>query len=181
MGMLFPETFGVVYSSSAAILNWSEGINPSISPFKTIANARTEKDVEEEFGARLMIDLGRTWSPDESKPPFYADMPANFTGDSLVIDVDVVRKWGVCLPFNMIESHLAALKSLKALKMEWGRNDEGRHTPFTNLEFSKKLERFGIRHFSEEYLGGHSDRIAGTDGRFYTDLLPFCNAWLKYR
>ena len=43
MGMLFPETFAVVYSSSAAILNWSEGINPSISPFKTIANAHAEK------------------------------------------------------------------------------------------------------------------------------------------
>ena len=83
-------------------------------------------------------------------------LPANFIGDSLVIDLAVVRKWDTCLPFNMIESHLASLKSLNALKMEWGRNDQGRHTPFTNLEFSKKLEHFGVRHFAEEYLGGHA-------------------------
>ena len=181
MGMLFPETFGMVYSSSAAILNWSEGINPSIPAFREIARARTANDIEEGSRARIMADVARTWSPDAHRAPFYADMPSTLIGDSLMIDTAVVRKWAANLPFYMINDHLAALKSLRALKMDWGRNDENPFNPATNLEFSKKLEQLGVRHFAEAYLGGHADQIPGTAGRFYTEVLPFCNTFLRFQ
>jgi hypothetical protein len=181
MGMLFPETFGMVYSSGAAILNWSEGVNPSIPSFREISQAQTEKDIQDKPRAWLMADIARTWSPDARRFPFYADMPSTFIDDSLVINMAVIRKWEANLPFHMIDDHLAALKSLRALKMEWGRNDENRYNPVTNLEFSQKLEHFGIRHFAEAYLGGHADQIPGTAGRFYMALLPFCNTFLRFQ
>jgi S-formylglutathione hydrolase FrmB len=180
MGMLFPETFGSVYASSAAILDWSEGINPAIPAFREIARAQTEKDIDEGSRAWIMADVARTWSPDASRPPFYADMPATYMGDSLVTDTAVVRKWEANLPFHMIDDHVAALKSLRALKMDWGRNDENQFNPATNLAFSQKLEHLGVRHFAEAYLGGHADRIPGTAGRFYTEVLPFCNTYLRF-
>jgi S-formylglutathione hydrolase FrmB len=178
MAMLFPDIFGIVYASTPAILNWSEGVNPVISAFKNISTGN-EKEIMGSFAAKLMIDLGRTYSPNENKPPFYADLPATYTGDSMVLNIDAIQKWNANLPTAMIDYHVDALKSIKAFKIDWGRNDAGRHTPVTCLEFSRKLERYGIDHFAEEYLGGHDDKLPGIDGRFYTEVLPFFETYLS--
>ncbi|MBD0377497.1 MAG: hypothetical protein ICV51_17950 [Flavisolibacter sp.] len=91
----------------------------------------------------------------------------------------VEKKWEANFPINMIESHLAALKSLTALKMDWGRNEENTHIPPTCLAFSKKLEAYGVKHYAEEYIGGHVDKQGGWDGRMYTEMLPFFDTYLK--
>lgn len=181
MGMLFPDVFSSVYATTPATLNWSDGINTSIDAFKTISNAKSDSDIANNVSAMIMIDLGRTYSPDLNKPPFYADMPAHYMGDSLIIDTSVVNKWTQNFATNMIESHLGALKSLKAIKIDWGRNDAGRHVPVTCLQFSKKLEWYGINHFAEEYLGGHTEHLEGTEGRIYTEILPFFDTYLNFK
>ena len=180
MGMLFPEIFSSVYATTPATLNWSDGINTNIEAFKTISDAKNDSDILKTGASLLMIDLGRTYSPNLNKPPFYADMPAYYIGDSLVIDTSVVKKWTENFATNMIESHLNALRSLKAIKIDWGRNDAGRHVPVTCLQFSKKLEWYGINHFAEEYLGGHAEHLEGTDGRIYTEILPFFATYLNF-
>jgi S-formylglutathione hydrolase FrmB len=180
MGMLYPDVFSCVYATTPATLNWSDGINTNIEAFKTISEAKNDSDIFRSPASLLMVDLGRTYSPDLNKPPFYADMPAYYIDDSLVIDTNVVNKWTANFATNMIESHLTALKSLKAIKMDWGRNDAGRHVPVTCLEFSKKLEWYGIDHFAEEYLGGHAEHLEGTDGRIYTEIFPFFDTYLNF-
>ncbi len=180
MGMLFPDVFSAVYATTPATLNWSDGINTGIDAFKIISDARSDSDIINNVSAMLMVDLARTYSPDLNKPPFYADMPAVYIGDSLVIDTNVVNKWTRNFATNMIESHVGALKSLRAIKLDWGRNDAGRHVPVTCLQFSKELEWYGISHFAEEYLGGHAEHLEGTAGRIYTELLPFFNTYLKF-
>jgi len=176
--MLYPEVFSVVYGATPATLNWSDGINTSLPAFKEISKAKNEKEIDESFPAKLMIDLARTYSPNLAKPPFYADMPAYYIGDSLIIDTTTVNKWTANFLTNMIASHLAALKSLKAIKIDWGRNDAGRHVPVTCIEFSKKLEWYGIPHEAEEYLGVHAGNMKGVNGRIYTEILPFFDAYL---
>lgn len=93
MGMLFPDVFSSVYATTPATLNWSDGINTSIDAFKVISDARSDSALVNNVSAMIMVDLGRTYSPDLNKPPFYADMPAYYMGDSLVIDTNVVNKW----------------------------------------------------------------------------------------
>lgn len=180
MGMLFPDVFSSVYASTPATLNWSDGINTSLDAFRVISTAKTDSAIADNVSAMIMVDLARTYSPNLSKPPFYADMPAWYTGDSLVIDTTAVNKWTRNFATNMIDSHLGALKSLRAIKIDWGRNDAGRHVPATCLQFSKKLEWYGVNHFAEEYLGGHAEHLAGTDGRIYTEILPFFDRYLNY-
>jgi S-formylglutathione hydrolase FrmB len=179
MGMLFANVFGAVYASTPAILNWSDFMNPSSPAFRSIS-ANDAKEISSSFACQLMIDLGRTYSPNQGRPPFYADLPATYVGDSLIIHVPVVKQWNANLPTLMIEDHLPALKSLNAFKFDWGRNDEARHNPGLCLEFSKKLERYGVSHFAEEYLGGHGDKVPGVDGRFYTEVLPFFERYLGF-
>jgi S-formylglutathione hydrolase FrmB len=181
IAMLFPSVFGCVYAMTPAVLNWSDGNNTGLSTFKDIDTLKSESEISSDSRQTLYIDLGRTYSPNLQKPPFYADMPAYYIGDSLIVDSAVVKKWESNFPTMMIESHVAALKSLNAIKLEWGRNDEGKHVPVTCLEFSKKLERYGIRHFAEEYLGGHAGNLGGLDGRVYTEVLPFFDTYLKWK
>ena len=180
MGMLFPDVFSSVYATTPATLNWSDGINTSLDAFKIISDAKSDSTIVNNVSAMIMVDLGRTYSPNLNKPPFYADMPAYYIDDSLVIDTSAVNKWTQNFATNMIESHLIALKSLKAIKIDWGRNDAGRHVPVTCLQFSKKLEWYGINHFAEEYLGGHAEHLEGTNGRIYTEILPFFDTYLSF-
>lgn len=98
----------------------------------------------------------------------------------MVVNGSVVKEWEANFPINMIENHLTALKSLNALKLDWGRNDEFPHIPVTCLEFSKKLETYGVHHFAEEYVGTHGDKLGGRDGRIYTEMLPFFDTYLVF-
>ncbi|MFT3701747.1 MAG: alpha/beta hydrolase-fold protein [Agriterribacter sp.] len=180
MVMLYPDIFSCVYANTPATLNWSDGINTSLDAFKIISEARNDSDIFKNNAATVMVDLARTYSPNLKKPPFYADMPAYYIGDSLIIDTSAVRKWTQNFATNMIDAHISALKSLSAIKIDWGRNDAGRHVPVTCLQFSKKLEWYGIVHFAEEYLGGHAEHLEGTDGRIYTEILPFFDTYLKF-
>lgn len=180
MGMLYSDVFSAVYASSPASLDWSDGMKPSLPVFKTISKALKEKDIAKDFPAVLMVDLARTYSPDINKPPFYADMPAYYKNNRLIIDTITVKRWNKSLVYRMIDTHLSALRRLHAIKIEWGRNDEFAHIPITSLQFSKKLERYGIKHFAEEFLGGHDDKLGGVEGRFYSEMLPFFNRYLVF-
>jgi hypothetical protein len=93
--------------------------------------------------------------------------------DEPQINDSIKKVWEDNFPMSMIETHLPALKSLKAIKMDWGRNEEFDHIPTTALGFSKELEKNGIIHFAEEYIGDHTNKLDGFDGRIYMDVLPF--------
>ena len=107
-----------------------------------------------------------------------ADLPVRYAGDKMEVNTEVLKKWEAQFPINMIEDHLPALKSLTALKMDWGRNEDFKHIPATNLQFSKRLESFGISHFAEEYIGDHGNMLDGYEGRIFTEVFPFFEKYL---
>lgn len=193
MGMLFPEVFGAVYALSPAVLNWSNDFNLNSPGFRITDTAKSEESVFKilkeretpetikDFYALVFTNLARAYSPNEKKAPFSGNFPVSYISDSLVVNTSVLKQWEANFPVNMIENHLSALKSLSALKIDWGRNDEFTHIPFTCLQFSKKLESFGVNHIAEEYLGTHHDKLGGLNGRLSTEMLPFFNTYLSFQ
>jgi S-formylglutathione hydrolase FrmB len=191
IGMLFSNVFGAVYALSPAVLNWSGDFTIRNRAWKKISLTKNEKDIlnglndpentdDVSFWAAAMTDLARTYSPNENKFPFKANFPVSYIGDSVVINVDVIKQWETNFPVNMIADHLSNLKSLVALKLDWGRNEEFPHIPITCMEFSKKLDAYRVNHYAEEYIGDHSNKLAGWDGRIYTEMLPFFDTYLKF-
>lgn len=193
LGMLYPDVFGAVYALSPAVMGWAAEFSINNPVFKSIDSFRNQysttqimDDVIKEhdfskFWTKVMADLARTYSPDEKGKTFLsAKMPVRYIGDSMIVDVETKEKWEANFPINMVEGHLPALKSLKALKLDWGRNEENPHIPIICLQFSKKLEANKVKHFAEEYIGGHVDKQGGLEGRMYTEMLPFFDTYLKF-
>jgi hypothetical protein len=79
----------------------------------------------------------------------------------------------------MVGQYADNLRKLRAIKMDWGRNDASRF-PVQIGMLSQRLENLGITHFAEEYIGDHYNKIWAKVGRVLSDLLPFFNDYLDF-
>lgn len=104
----------------------------------------------------------------------------HFPSGKKVINPAVVKQWENSFAMNMVEAHLPALRSLSAIKIDWGRNDEYSHIRENVPLFSKKLKANGVNHIAEDYEADHMNRLGGADGRIYLEMLPFFDKYLKF-
>ena len=185
IAMLHPDIFSSVYAMSPAVLDWSNEFSLENPGFKRISESKKENDIVDgmantkgnesfnAFYAAVFVSMARAYTTSATTLNFKEITPVYFEDNEPKINESIQKIWENNFPINMIDTHLLALKSLKALKMDWGRNEDFDHIPQTALAFSKKLEKEGIIHFAEEYIGDHVNKLDGFDGRIYTDMLPF--------
>jgi S-formylglutathione hydrolase FrmB len=179
IGMLFPDVFSSVYALSPGLLAFVKEFGPNSDSYKELSKIRTQEELKKTYYPKVLVAVARAWSPNRSKPPFYCDLPFNYKGDSLIVDSSVLEKWNENMPVYMADKYATNLRKLKALKLDWGRNDASRF-PIQCGMFSQKLENLGIEHFAEGYIGNHGNKIWTTDGRVLNDLLPFFNEYLNF-
>lgn len=191
LGMLFADTFSAVYALSPAVLNWYGDFSLSSRGFKRISKLNNEEAIVkalnesnktgdfDAFFAAAFTAMAKVYSPNAAKKELPADFPVSYIKDSAVYDAKVISQWESQFPFYMIDHYLPQLRSLTALKLDWGRNEDFSHIPFTSLQFSKKLEAYRIKHFAEEYIGDHGNMLVGFEGRIFNELLPFFEKYLK--
>ena len=182
MGMLYPEVFSCAYAMSPAVLtlccDWASS-NPG---FKDIHEAKNREELfSKGFDGTAMIAMGRAFSPNPDNPPFFADMPYSWEGDSLITHYEVLKKWYDNLPYDMIDSYAENFNKLKAFKIDWGRNEEFEYLPITCRMFSEKLEALGIEHYAEEFIGTHFNKLWSFDGRMINNVFPFFDANLEFQ
>jgi S-formylglutathione hydrolase FrmB len=178
-GMLFPDVFSSVYALSPGLLAFVKEFGPGSDSFRELGRIRTQEELKKTYYPRVLVAVARAWSPNPAKPPFYCDLPFTYEGDSLVVNDDVLGKWQRNMPVHMVDEYASSLRKLKALKLDWGRNDASRF-PLQCTMFSQRLENLGIDHFAEEYIGNHVNKIWTTDGRVLNDMLPFFNEYLTF-
>jgi len=190
VAMNFSDVFSAVYAMSPGGMHFANEFQIKHNSLKRLTQqknmdsllkkAQPPTNFEEfPFFEMIFASLARAYSPNEKNTILQADLPVSYSNGKMEVNTAVVKKWEANFPINMIEDHLPALKRLTALKIDWGRNDDFAHIPTTNMQFSKKLEAFGVKHFAEEYIGDHGNMLAGFDGRIFTELLPFFEKYLK--
>ncbi|RYY70252.1 MAG: esterase family protein [Chitinophagaceae bacterium] len=189
MAMLFPDKFSAVYAMSPGALQFGNDLRLSHPAFKkvwmqknmdSLRTSASYQDFEKfPFYEMVFASLARMYSPNAEEKVLQADLPIKYVDNKLQVNMEVLKKWEANFPINMIDSHIDALKSLTALKIDWGRNDDFPHIPLTSLAFSKKLEALGIKHFAEEYIGDHGNMLDGYSGRIFTEVLPFFEQYLS--
>ena len=184
MGMLFPEVFSSVYAMSPAHMGTlTEGFGIRGNVHNRINEITSREQLTTgyaEFLPNVLVSMGRAYSPNLDNPPYYMDFPYEYIDDSLIINYDVIKKWKKKSALGMVDDHIEDLKKLKALKLEWGRNEDNNLIPNTCLEFSKKLENLGIKHYAEIYIGDHTNSLWTEDGRGLNDMLPFFDTYLEF-
>lgn len=183
MAMLYPEVFSSAYALSPALLAFNDQVSASSGVFKAVQEAKSRDDLlKGEFLPIAIVAAGRAFAPNPNNPPFFADMPFSYDGDNLVTNYDILRKWMKQLPCNMLDEHFEDFSKLKAFKIDWGRNETGAngHIPYTARMFSEKLEALGMKHYAEEFIGTHGNKLWSFDGRLIDNVLPFFNANLEF-
>ncbi len=182
LGMLFPDVFSSVYALSPGTLGLTNEFGIAGYAYRHVQEIQTREELIANWDiiANAIIAMGRAYTPNLNKPPYYCNLPFHYMNDSLIIEEDVLNTWNNKSVIGMIDDHVEDLKKLKALKLDWGRNDYYDHIPVTCRIFSVRLENLGIKHYAEEYLGDHVNKIYTDDGRFLNDMLPFFNEFLRF-
>ncbi len=183
LGMLFPNVFSSVYALSPFVLGLEKDFGVEGEAFKQAQMIESRDTLITGYkflNANALVAVGRAFSPNANKPPFYTDLPYTYSGDSLIVNSAILDLWNKNLPNEMIKEYISSLKKLKAIKLDWGRDDFFTHIPPTSRIFSERLDELGISHYAEEYNGSHLDKIYTDDGRFMNDMLPFFNTYLKF-
>ena len=179
IAMFYPDVFSCAYAMSPGLLAFVKEFGPNSDSYKQLAAIKTKDELDKTYYPKVIAACARAWSPNPNKPPFYFDLPFNYIGDSLVVDTAVYEKWRDNMPLYMIDKYASNLKKLKAIKLDWGRNDAPRF-PVQCGMFSQELENHGIEHYAEEYIGTHTNKIWTTDGRVLDEMLPFFNDYLQF-
>ena len=184
MGMLFPNVFSSVYALSPATLGViTEEFGIRGNAYRRIKEISTREELItgwDEFEPNAIVAMGRAYTPNLNKPPFYADFPYEYINDSLTINYDVLKIWKQKSAIGMVDDYSDSLRKLKALKLDWGRNEDNDLIPTTCLQFSKLLENYGVEHYAEEYIGDHGNKLWTDDGRALNDMLPFFDTYLEF-
>ena len=179
IAMMYPDIFSCVYALSPGLLAFVKEFGPNSDSYKQLATIKTKDELDKTYYPKVIAACARAWSPNLNRPPFYFDLPFNYIEDSLVVDTAVYEKWRANMPAYMVDKYASNLKKLKAIKLDWGRNDAPRF-PVQCGMFSQELENHGIEHYAEEYIGTHINKIWTTDGRVLDEMLPFFNDYLKF-
>ena len=179
IGMLHPDVFSSIYALSPGLLAFVKEFGPGSNSYREAANIKTHEELNKTYYPKVLIAVARAWSPNPNKPPFYCELPFSYDGDKMIVNQPILEKWEANMPVFMVDKYADNLRKLKAIKMDWGRNDAPRF-PIQIGMLSQRLENLGITHFAEEYIGDHNNKIWAKDGRVLNDLLPFFNDYLDF-
>lgn len=182
LGMSYAHLFGVVYAMHPV------GTGNGYSPWTlldidwpAVQHASTFSELAGKGRSQIFVAICQAFLPNEKHPPFYCDFFIDLTPSPVV---NPTRMTSAKKAFHLEETLndcLGNLKSLRGLAFDWGRFDPNQDHVYSNQAFSRKLTDLGIAHQAEEYNGGPFDKNWTVDGRFYTRVLPFVQAHLKFQ
>jgi S-formylglutathione hydrolase FrmB len=183
VGMKQPGSFGALYAmSSCCLMN-----NPAAGPgagARDGAPGRGDATAGRGDGAGRGAGAGRgnvlanalsaqaaAWAPNPKNPPQFFDLP---TKDGEIQPL-IAAKWPANSPLVMVDQHVPALKTMRAIALDVGDKD-----PFvtTNRQLNEALTRLDIANSLEVYDGDHGNRVGE---RFESKVIPFFSKYLDAR
>ncbi len=181
-GMKYPNVFGSVYALHPVGSGSGVKVLASLPNWELMEKAKTLDDVKKDVYSTIFTSIFEAHLPNPNNPPLYIDFPAHRVAGQLGIDAKVMdRLRNNFFLESMVGQYAENLKSLRALKFDWSRNDPNWDHVYSNQAFTHKLNEYGIKHEAEEYNGPSTGDVNwSAAGRVTTDLLPFYDKYLAY-
>lgn len=174
LAMIHPRSFGAVYALHPV------GTGPGLIPgvmrpdWRRMNLAKSWDDLDGDPFARVFTAMAQAYLPNPSRPPFFCDFLVELKGDELVVDGERVKRLqGSFSLSSYVPGAAAGLRSLRGIKLDWGRYDTNADHVVANTAFSRLLDEYGVTHFAEEYGGNPWNKLWITAGRVEDDLIPF--------
>jgi S-formylglutathione hydrolase FrmB len=180
VGMKQPGSFAALYAmSSCCLMNNPAGGRGAGA--REGAPARGDAAAGRGNGAGPAAGAGRgnalanapsaqaaAWAPNPKNPPQFFDLP---TKDGEIQPL-IAAKWPANSPLVMVDQHVPALKTMRAIALDVGDKD-----PFvtTNRQLNEALTRLDIANSLEVYDGDHGNRVGE---RFESKVIPFFSKYL---
>jgi len=173
-GMRYPNVFGSVYAMHPVGTGTGVRVSMGIPNWDILTNAKSLDDVKKDGLTWIFATMFQAHLADPDKPPLFVDLPARKENGRLTIDSALMDRFRNHFYLEtMIPQFADNLKSLRGFKFDWTRSDTNFDHVFANRAFTLKLSEFGVTHEAEEYTGPFDESNWGTDGRIYTEVLPF--------
>ncbi|MBW8880763.1 MAG: alpha/beta fold hydrolase [Asticcacaulis sp.] len=169
LGMKYPDVYGALYIMSPCCLS-ARGAPPASAMAAINAVKTPEEATRLDFLPRATFAVAAAWSPNPTKPPFYADLP---TGDA-VSDASITARWAANAPLAMLDQNVFNLRRYKAIAIDVGDRD-GLRVDATLLH--QRMADFGGENSFEIYPGDHGSAVAD---RFQNHVLPFFGRVLSF-
>ena len=180
-GMRHPDVFGSVYAMHPVGTGTGVGISMTIPKWDILTNAKYIDDVKKDGGTRIFTTMFQAHLPNPDKPPLFIDLLARQDNGRLLIDFNLMDRFRNHFYLEtLIPQYADNLKSLRAFKFDWSRNDANFDHVYANQAFTRKLNEFGVSHEAEEYTGPFDESNWGVNGRFYTEVLPFFQKHMSF-
>jgi S-formylglutathione hydrolase FrmB len=175
LAMKNPEVFSVTYGMNSGFLSFTSELNPNNSDVKKFIQAKTIDELlaTKSRNAIGMLMVSQAFSPNPSKPPFYADKPYKIQAGKVIPNLAAYNKWLEYDVVNMAEKYKENLLKLRGIKFDCGDEEDIKLIEINSRLLSKKLTALGIPHQFEQYNGDHRNRLWGLNGRIYNEVLPF--------
>src|SRR6185503_16092900 len=163
LGMRHPETFaGVVCHSGDLLFEhcYKRDFGPTIrtlakkggvESFLKAFRASPKKE-HADIGALNILAMAAAYSPNVKASPPWCDLPFDLETGELI--ESVWKRWLEWDPLFLIDRHAEALRKLRLLFLDCGKDDEF-YLELGARAFVKKLRAMGIAHEHEEFEDGH--------------------------
>jgi len=165
IGMRRPGRFGALYLMSPCCLA-PLGVQGLTT--ETVAEIGTFKAPSDAVGLPFKyagpLATSAAFSPNPAKPPLFVDLPVSETGE---LRPDILAKRAANAPLAIIDQHIAALRSYRAIGIDVG--DQDSIVPAAT-QLHKNLDNYAISNRLEVYPGNHTNKVSS---RFETVVLPF--------
>jgi hypothetical protein len=169
--------YSSVYAMNPSLIGWQWGGDLTIESqaYRTALGAKSFEELfrqNDNFYAAGIVLVAQAFSPNPTRPPFFADLPFQIVAGKLKPSEPAFGRWQELNPVNMVVKYRKNLSRLSSIRFDSGSEDDFRYIPPNSRALSMALTNNGIDHVFEEYNGDHRNRLWGWDGRLYKQVLP---------
>jgi S-formylglutathione hydrolase len=181
MAGLHSDVFSVVYAFSPCCTDFVNDMTSTNPAWQEVLGFRGLGDVRaalahNRFWPAALAAFAVAVSPDVGAP-MKAKMPYVLVNGRVVPVPGVIERWKSEMPDQLASEHVANLKSLKGLALDYGLEDQFTHIPAGANEFTQVLEKNNVPFYFESYHGDHNQ---GVPERVRTRLIPFVTEKLVF-